>query len=303
MFRGSKGPALKPLGCCGAAPMCPEWCHTPPSCGGRLGPSFILLTKHSGSLAPADPRRSPTRCQATQHPDAELTESQRKMANAPILAMWVTSLREWLSVLALGTTWTTQMAIPVSQGLTSCACCLPLCHRSKTGHDLILPSFCLLPLDVVSPCALPASSFSLKLHDPSQLPLGPDSSVLRLCPATASNLFQAHRCYSHQGNLPWLLSPPACLQGLQGLGDPRKTIEDKDLSLETRPRVQGSYPVYEATLASEDAGPIWGPTAPGAGQASGGSRDILELCRDAYRRPSPAWALFGSSAASGPGTH
>lgn len=160
--------------------MRPEWCHTPPSCGGRLGPSFILLTKHSGSLAPADHRRSPTRCQATQHPDAELTESQRKMANAPILAMWVTSLREWLSVPALGTTWTTQMAIPVSQGLTSCACCLPLCHRSKTGRDLILPSFCLLPLDVVSPCALPASSFSLKLHDPSQLPLGPDSSVLRL---------------------------------------------------------------------------------------------------------------------------
>lgn len=52
---------------------------------------------------PADHRRSPTHCQATQHPDAELTKSSRKLANVPILAVRVTSLREWLSAPVLGT--------------------------------------------------------------------------------------------------------------------------------------------------------------------------------------------------------
>lgn len=123
MSRGSKGPAPKSLGYCGGAPMCSEWRHVPPSCASCLVPSPILLSKPSDSLTPADHRRSPTRCQATQHPDAELTTSQRKMANILILAMWVTSLQEWLGVPLLGTTWTTQVvAILVSQGFISCMC-------------------------------------------------------------------------------------------------------------------------------------------------------------------------------------
>lgn len=79
-----------------------------------------------------------------------------------------------------------------------------LCHRSKTECDRTL-----------------ASASSLCLLHPL---LG--SMARLLCPQTAPchcpSLSQAHRGHSHQGNLPWLLSPLACLQGLQGLGDPRE---------------------------------------------------------------------------------
>lgn len=110
-------------------------------------------------------------------------------------------------------------AVPISQGLASCVCRLPLCHRSKAGRDLTLPS---LPT--------PSGLFILpSLPDPSHLPLCPWLPRPQAAPCHYPNLFQAHRCHSHQGSLPWLLSPPACPQDLQGLGDPRKTIEQRRL--------------------------------------------------------------------------